>query len=109
MTTRTLLTALLIAAPPILGACESEPHPPDRSRAVLNLYTHRDGKTKCVTFDDDRLMADPGCCPTGFSVAGFATPTATAYHHPEDGVKKYQYRHVVCLEDPPPVPTPPTP
>jgi hypothetical protein len=77
-----------------LGCAEA-----DRSRAVLNLYMHADGQTKCVELQGNTLVANPTCCPEGFSVAGFASPAATAYHHPDEGAKKYQYRHVVCLED----------
>jgi hypothetical protein len=81
---------------------------PDRSRAVLNLYMHADGETKCVELEGNTLVANPRCCPEGFSVAGFASPAATAYHHPDLGARKYQYRHVVCLEDLPDA-NPPTP
>ncbi len=100
---RALWPLVLFGAPLFLAAACDSPQPA-RSRAVLTLYTHADGKTKCVSISGDTLKADPGCCPDGFTLAGFASPAATAYHHPEEGVKKYQYRHVVCLEDLPPEP-----
>jgi len=92
-------SALVLAA---LSACTEAPP----SRAVLTLYTNADGQTKCVEVNGTKLTANPSCCPTGFSVVGFASPAATAYHHPDEGTKKYQYRHVVCLQD---LPDPQTP
>jgi len=92
---RTLTWSAVLLCALAAAACSE----PDRARAVLTLYIHPDGQTKCVEVNGTAMTANPSCCPVGFSVAGFSSPAVTAYHHPEEGVKKYQYRHVVCLED----------
>lgn len=87
----------LALLPLLLAAC-NEPGPP--ARAVVELYYGADGKTRCVDGDDDR-WTDRGCCPAGFSAAGYSVPTATAYDNADGATKRTLYRHVVCLQDPP--------
>lgn len=94
--------SVLAVLPAFLLGCQPPPASP--SRAVVQLYMHPNGLSRCVEEDGDRWKADPSCCPTGWTLAGFAVPGVTAYPEPgaDDGegnkVNRRLYRHVVCVE-----------
>jgi hypothetical protein len=81
----------------LTAGCTPAPSP---HRAVLELYMAADGATRCVNADGASWKARQGCCPEGFSVAGFSAGAGTAYYDAESGAKKVTYRTVVCLQDP---------
>lgn len=70
---------------------------PAPARAVLELYLHEDGSTRCVDGTDKPWVAYK-CCPDGFSPAGFSVRAATEYTS-ESQVDRTLYRHLVCLQD----------
>lgn len=88
----------------LIGCTPPASTPAAPSRAVLEVYTAADGTTRCVEVKDGVWHASPSCCPAGFSVAGFSAPAATAYEHSTESIKKFTYRHVICLQDLPAAP-----
>ena len=69
-------------------------------RAVLELYLHEDGKTRCVD-GSSKPWAAYRCCPDGFSPTGFSVRAATEYQDGEGEVDRTLYRHLVCVQDVP--------
>ena len=86
----------------VLVACDPPPSRP--SRAVIEIYMHPNGLSRCVDSDGERWKADASCCPDGFDLAGFSAPAVTEYlpvgADPEKDTdpKRRIYRHVVCMQ-----------
>ncbi len=98
------LVGAAIAGGLLLAVANSEPAAgptapaPAAPPAVLELYFHSDGKTRCVDADSKPWQAYR-CCPEGFGFAGFSVRAATGYLDAEGIVDRQLYRHVVCLQE----------
>lgn len=94
--------SLLLLPALFLAACDPPPARP--SRAVIEIYMHPNGLSRCVDSDGERWKADASCCPEGFELAGFSAPAVTEYipvsgdDEKENDPKRRIYRHVVCLQ-----------